>query len=105
LALSVLILVFDGIDAGVGLSEAALFLALLQTSNVVSLTPSNLGVQELSFGALATGLGIGIGPGLLAASIVRVTGLVALALGAAAVRIPRSGGTIKDSGPEVERAP
>lgn len=104
IAVAVVFLILDGLSADVGISEAALFLALLQASSVVSLTPSNLGVQEISFAALAGGLGIGAGTGLLAGSLVRVSGVIALLVAAGVSQLAARTGR-QELGSDLDAAP
>jgi hypothetical protein len=60
------------------LSTVVLFFVLSQLSTYVQITPGNLGVFELGFGALGSQLGIGLVGGLLVAALIRVTGYIAL---------------------------
>ncbi|NND01345.1 MAG: hypothetical protein HKN91_01025 [Acidimicrobiia bacterium] len=90
IAVAIVQLILDGLSSDIGLGEAVLFLALMQASSAINVTPSNLGVQELGFAGLAGGLGIGIGTGLLAGSLVRVSGVVALIIAAAGAQLSRS---------------
>jgi hypothetical protein len=79
-AIGVFALAFRSLDIDVYMAETALFLVLLQLTTYLVITPGNLGLQELGFGGLAQATGIGLTPGLLAGAVVRITGVVALAI-------------------------
>lgn len=79
-AVAMLWLTFVALGAPVGLAEAVAFYVLLQLATYVALTPGNLGVQELAFAALASGLGAAAVDGVLVSALTRVTGVVALVL-------------------------
>ena len=69
------------------IGEAALFYSVLQISNIIKLTPGNLGAQELAFGVLGSHATVGMSEGILASGLFRVgaiviLGAVALPLGA-----------------------
>lgn len=72
-----------GLDAGVSVGEAALFLALVQMSSLVVITPGNLGIRELAFGLIGGALETGAVNGLLISAVTRATGIVALLLATA----------------------
>jgi len=69
---------FAALGVTVGLAEVVAFYVLLQLATYVAVTPGNLGLQELAFAGLATGLGGGAVEGVLVSGLVRVTGVVAL---------------------------
>lgn len=77
-AVAMLWLTFVALDAPVGLAEAVAFYVLLQLATYVAITPGNLGIQELAFAALASGLGAEAVDGVLVSALTRVTGVVAL---------------------------
>ncbi|HKY36985.1 MAG TPA: lysylphosphatidylglycerol synthase domain-containing protein [Polyangiaceae bacterium] len=52
---SVLWLCFRGAGLPIGIAQAALFHIVIRLSNIVIITPGNLGVTELAFGALGAG--------------------------------------------------
>ncbi len=78
---------FLALDVPVGLVEAVAFYVLLQLATYVTLTPGNLGVQELAFASLALSLGAGAVDGVMVSGLLRVTGVVALL----AVALPLGG--------------
>lgn len=90
-------LAFAALGVPVGLAEAIAFYVLLQVATYVPITPGNLGVQELAFAGLATGMGGGAVDGVAVSALVRVSGVVALVAaslpmgGAEAVRMARAG--------------
>lgn len=69
---------FHSIGIRVGAAEVVLFYVLLKLSMNVSLTPSNIGVQEIAFGILGEQTQIGMGQGMLVSAVMRVVGGVAL---------------------------
>ena len=69
---------FTALGVTVGLAEVVAFYVLLQLATYVAVTPGNLGLQELAFAGLATGMGGGAVEGVLVSGLVRVTGVVAL---------------------------
>lgn len=69
---------FAALGTQVGLAEAVAFYVLLQLATYLTITPGNLGVQELAFGFLAVGLGSGAVDGVLVSALLRVTGVIAL---------------------------
>jgi uncharacterized membrane protein YbhN (UPF0104 family) len=73
---------FLALGTEVGVAEAVAFYVLLQLTTYVQLTPGNLGLQELAFAALSAGFGASAADGVLVSTIVRVTGVVALVVGA-----------------------
>lgn len=75
---SVFYLCFGAYGIDLELEEVAIFLVLLQLTSYINLTPANLGVQELAFGFISDGLGIGMSEGVLVSLLVRVTGYIAL---------------------------
>jgi len=80
---------FNALDLDASASAVVLFFVLLQLATYVNLTPGNLGVLEIGFGALGSQLGIGLVGGLLVAAVIRVSGTIALLLiGIAAGGLP-----------------
>ena len=71
-------LIFSALGIPVAVAALILFYVILQVGTYISLTPGNLGVQELAFGVLASQLGIGIAEGVLASLFLRTTGYVSL---------------------------
>ncbi len=82
LGIAVLIfgLAFDALDLEVSASTVVMFFVLLQLSTYVNITPGNLGLLEIGFGALGSQLGVGLTGGLLVAALIRFSGYVALVL-------------------------
>lgn len=85
--LAVVAVAFAGLGTRVSAAEVAVFTALLQVGNVINVTPGNLGLQEVGFGALAEGIGVGAATGLLASGLLRITSFIALAITAAVARL------------------
>jgi uncharacterized membrane protein YbhN (UPF0104 family) len=87
---------FAALGREVGAAEAIAFYVLLQLATYLTITPGNLGVQELAFGALAVGVGGAAVEGVVVSGLLRVTGVLALVAaglplgGVAAVREARS---------------
>jgi len=79
-AVAMLWLTFAALGASAGLGEAVAFYVLLQLTTYVAITPGNLGVQELAFAGLASGMGASAVDGVLVSGLTRVTGVVALVL-------------------------
>lgn len=77
-AVAMLWICFVAIGVDVGLAEAVAFYVLLQLATYVAITPGNLGIQELAFAGLATGMGAGAVEGVVVSGLVRVTGVIAL---------------------------
>jgi len=77
-AVAMLWVCFAALGVSVGLAEVVAFYVLLQLATYVAVTPGNLGLQELAFAGLATGMGGGAVEGVLVSGLVRVTGVVAL---------------------------
>jgi uncharacterized membrane protein YbhN (UPF0104 family) len=73
---------FAVLGSPVGIAEAIAFYVLLQLATYFPVTPGNVGVQELAFGALAAGFGAAAVDGVAVSGLVRVTGVVALVLAA-----------------------
>lgn len=73
---------FAALGSEVGVAEAVAFYVLLQLATYFPVTPGNVGVQELAFGALAAGFGAAAVDGVVVSGLVRVTGVVALLLAA-----------------------
>lgn len=69
------------LDVPVGIGEAMLFLALVQMASLVSITPGNIGIRELAFSVVGSALEAGAANGLLISTLMRATGVVALAMG------------------------
>ena len=67
--------------------ETALFYTLLQLSNLIKLTPGNLGPQELAFGFLGAQSTVGLSEGILASAIFR-TGAVTMLCCCSALLLP-----------------
>ena len=73
---------FIALGLEVGVAEAVAFYVLLQLATYLQVTPGNLGLQELAFGALSVGFGASISDGVLVSAMVRLTGVVALVVAA-----------------------
>lgn len=84
---AILILAYRGAGVDLPWFMAATLLAVLQTSNIVVLTPGNLGIQELGFAALTGVIGYSGAVGVVASAAVRISGLLALAICAAMAEI------------------
>ncbi len=82
LGTAVVVTAAHGLDAGVSVGEAALFLALVQMSSLIVVTPGNLGIRELAFSLIGGALETGAVNGLLISAVTRATGIVALVIGA-----------------------
>jgi uncharacterized membrane protein YbhN (UPF0104 family) len=67
---------FDSVGAKIGLSALLLFQVLLKVSNQLVITPGNLGITELLFGALAYGSQCTLEQGLAVALLLRAVGTV-----------------------------
>ena len=78
-------LAFEALDIDVSVSTVVVFFVLLQLSTYVNITPGNLGLLELGFGALGAQLGIGLVGGLLVAALIRISGYSALVLAGVSV--------------------
>ncbi|MCB9777870.1 MAG: flippase-like domain-containing protein [Alphaproteobacteria bacterium] len=74
------VLAFDSLGVQLPLGVAVLFVALLQLSATLSITPGNLGVAELGFAGLAEATGQDAAVGVLASGIIRAVGLTTLAI-------------------------
>jgi len=53
-------------------TNLALFLAFYNMSLYLTITPGNIGVREIIFGALASALGVGMAEGIIASAVHRV---------------------------------
>lgn len=73
---------FAALGSPVGVAEAIAFYVLLQLATYFPVTPGNVGVQELAFGALAAGFGAAAVDGVVVSGLIRVTGVVALVIAA-----------------------
>jgi uncharacterized membrane protein YbhN (UPF0104 family) len=78
---------FSAIGVDIGIPEVVAFYAILQVTTFVMITPGNLGVQELAFGALGAGIGAGVVEGVLVSALLRMTGIAAVV----ALAIPLGG--------------
>jgi uncharacterized protein (TIRG00374 family) len=63
---------FSGLGLSVDLPALILFFAILKISDVVVITPGNLGIREIAFGILTQQIGLGITEGILVSAIMRV---------------------------------
>ncbi|MDF1523883.1 MAG: lysylphosphatidylglycerol synthase transmembrane domain-containing protein [Trueperaceae bacterium] len=98
---------FAAIGSPVGVAEAIAFYVLLQLATYLPVTPGNVGVQELAFGALAAGFGVPAVDGVVVSGLVRVTGVVALVLAAlplGGVEAVRSAGAERTAEPTASPA-
>lgn len=73
------------------LVAGAILYASTTIVTVVSLTPGGLGITELAAAAAGTALDLGAGVGVLVALVIRVTGILAVTLLAAAAMIAEQG--------------
>jgi uncharacterized membrane protein YbhN (UPF0104 family) len=78
---------FAAIRVEIGIAEVVAFFVILQITTFVVITPGNLGIQELAFGALGAGIGAGVVEGVLVSALLRVTGMAAVV----ALAIPLGG--------------
>ena len=69
------------------LGETALFYTILQLSNIVRLTPGNVGPQELAFGLLGSQASVGLSQGILASALFRAGAILVLTVTALAVGV------------------
>ena len=76
----ILFVCFQALGVELGLPAIVLFYVLLRLSSHLSLTPANLGVQEIGFGLLGEALAHAMGEGILAAALIRLAGLLALVM-------------------------
>ena len=114
LALSLLVFVggsialwccFEMIDAPAQIIEVALFFVLLQTANIVRLTPGNVGPQEVAFAVFGAQSAVGAAPGMLASGLFRVGDILVLTVGSLALGVLdvlRSGATAEPPGSSKE---
>ena len=75
-------LAFQSVGAELGLAQLMLFQVLLRLSGQIVITPGNLGLTELAYGALASASGASTQVGIAAALLIRALGsIVVVALG------------------------
>ncbi len=79
LAVTIFYVCFQGLGIPATPGGLVLFYVLLQLSVYVNLTPGNLGVQEVAFGALAEAMGTGMAEGILVSALLRVVSYLVLA--------------------------
>ncbi|RKY08093.1 MAG: hypothetical protein DRP56_04675 [Planctomycetota bacterium] len=72
ITLSVFYICFASLDTPVEITTLALFAVILKLSNLVILTPGNIGVRELAYGLLGELTGIGLAQALLVSVITRI---------------------------------
>ncbi|MCK5617114.1 flippase-like domain-containing protein, partial [Candidatus Pacearchaeota archaeon] len=58
----------------VDLPTLAVFYAMFKLSSFVTITPGNIGIQELVWGILSESMGIGMAQGVLVSALIRVVG-------------------------------
>lgn len=85
IAIAMFRVAFDALELDASLSTVIVFFVLLQLSTYINITPANLGLLELGFGALGSQLGIGLVGGLLVAALLRISGYSALLLAGLAI--------------------
>jgi len=66
------------LDVHLSLQTLVLFYALLKLSQLVNLTPGNLGIQELALGYVSEEAGVGMENGIIAALILRMLAYILL---------------------------
>jgi len=73
-------LLFAGMGAGIDISYAqiALFIAVEQINVVIFITPGNVGIMELLYGAIGGGIGIGVPEGVVASAVLRAIGYIVI---------------------------
>lgn len=81
LGVTVIVQAFSMAGLTMPLAAAATILALMQITNVVMLTPGNLGIQELGYAGLMSLFGFPAASGIVASALVRISAAAALALG------------------------
>lgn len=69
---------FSSLGIHVGAAELVLFYVFLKLSAYVSITPGNIGLQEILFGVLSQQMQIGMAEGILVAALLRILSYVTL---------------------------
>ncbi len=67
---------FTKIGIEIGFGQIALFIAVQQISVLVFITPGNIGIRELLYGAVGGVVGIGVTEGIMASAILRAINYV-----------------------------
>lgn len=67
---------FKSTGTAMGLAEVAVFAAITLLSGVINITPSNIGVIEVTYGYLSLILGKTMGSGIIACGILRILGYI-----------------------------
>lgn len=98
LGTAVVVTAAHGLNADVSVGEAALFLALVQMSSLVVITPGNLGIRELAFSLIGGALETGAVNGLLISAVTRATGIFALLIGAGGAWVIERFAVLRSSG-------
>ncbi len=78
LACTMFYVCFSSIGIHVGAAELVFFYVFLKLSGYVSITPGNIGVQEILFGVISQQMQIGMAEGILASALLRVLSYVTL---------------------------
>ncbi|MCF7853735.1 MAG: flippase-like domain-containing protein [Candidatus Pacebacteria bacterium] len=71
-------IIFSALGIPIAAGQVALFIVVIRVTNLVMITPGNLGVRELLFGALAHTLKLGTAEGILACALLRVANYMVL---------------------------
>jgi hypothetical protein len=88
-------LVMQAFGISVSVPVVAVFTCLRRTSQLLILSPGNLGVQEMAYGFLGAAVGIGAAPGIVASGVSRVVAyfvntILAAALGGLGLLRPKA---------------
>jgi uncharacterized membrane protein YbhN (UPF0104 family) len=90
-----LALAFTAVGSSLGLGRLMLFQVLMKLSGIILLTPGNVGLTELAYGALSDSTANGLQQGIAVALLMRVLGsivIVGLGIGFGGVSILRRQG-------------
>jgi len=69
-------LIFVGMNVPIGYEHIALLSIVRKISNLFFITPGNIGVQELLYGAVCESIGIGTAQGIIVSVILRLVGYI-----------------------------
>jgi uncharacterized membrane protein YbhN (UPF0104 family) len=79
-----LALAFHAVGGGLSINRLVLFQVLLKLTSQIAITPGNVGISELTYGALSSASSTSVQHGIAAALVIRTVGtLVMVALGLA----------------------
>ena len=73
-------LLFAGLGVGIDSNYAkmALFIAVEQMNVIFYITPGNIGITELLYGAISSAIGVGVAEGVIAAALLRAIGYLVI---------------------------